>query len=165
MALDSDFIEAVKNRNKRLIRIMLGNIITIDPTSKTFKEMLEYAEQNMDDLFDIHHGELKVNRDAWTKDYYTDQQTELSFNFSRQRLELLCDIAVHLYSDRINAINEEIARKNKENTVKTVGGIAVVGGAVIAVVGAIAKTPIVVGVGIAAAVVGTIILITESKNK
>jgi hypothetical protein len=111
MTMDSDFIEAVKNSNVRLVRIKLGNIITIDPTLKTFAEMREYAERYMTELYEAHDGALNWAHSAWSKDYYNEQQSELSFNFSRERLDLLCSMAKELYTGRINSINEK--RKQK----------------------------------------------------
>jgi hypothetical protein len=165
MALESEFIEAVDAKNKRLVRIKLGNIITIDPTLKTFREMREYAESNIPDLFDVHTGVLKSSKEDWTKNYYNDQQTELSYNFSRERLQHLCDIAVYLYGDRINTINDNRTKENSGNTAKVAGGVALGGGVVLAGIGAIAEVPVVLGIGIAAAVIGAVVLITESQKK
>jgi hypothetical protein len=107
MTMDSDFTEAVKNSNLRLVRMKLGNIIAIDPTLKTFTEMHKYAERYMPDLYELHDGELNWEHFAWSKDYCIDQQTELSFNFSHERLDLLCSMAKIIYAGRINNINEK----------------------------------------------------------
>jgi hypothetical protein len=120
--MDSDFTEAVETGNRRMVRIKLGNIITIDPTLKSFREMLKYAEKYMPDLWDIHHGELCLNGNEWTKDYYTEQQSELCFNFSHERIELLCEMAKKLYAERINTINTERSMdgSNENQTVKDI---------------------------------------------
>jgi hypothetical protein len=162
MVLDNEFIEAVNGRNNRLVRIKLGNIITIDPTLKTFREMQDYAERHLDNLYDVHQGELNTDKSCWTKDYYIEQQAELSFNFSRERLGLLCNMAVHLYGARINTINESRTRENRDDTAKYVGGGALAGGVIVAGIGAAVKAPIVIGIGIAAAVIGAVILIKDS---
>jgi hypothetical protein len=164
MALDSEFIEAVDSKNKRLVRSKLGNIITIDPTLKTFKEMLVYAESNISDLFDVNSGALKSNRSDWTKDYYNEQQTELRFNFSRERIQLVCDIAIHLYGDRINTITENRSRESQGSSTKTVGVGAFGAGALVAGIGAIVKAPILVGIGLAMAVIGVVIFIKNSQE-
>jgi hypothetical protein len=111
--MDSDFTEAAKNRNRRLVRIKLGNIITIDPTLQNFREMLGYAEQHISNLWDVHEGELSYNSNFWTTDYYIEQQSELSFNFSHERIDLLCEMAKKLYVERIHTINA--ARKKAES--------------------------------------------------
>jgi hypothetical protein len=168
MALDSTFIEAVKNGDKRRVRIRLANSITIDPTLQTFNEMKVYAEQQIHDLYDAHKGELNTARSAWTKDYYDKEQTELSFNFSRERLALLCEMAAYFYGDRIDAINENRRREESpEMSTATKAGIGLTaGGALAAGVGALVKVPVIVGLGIAAAVVGVVVLVSESgENK
>ncbi|MDR0429963.1 MAG: hypothetical protein LBH58_05745 [Tannerellaceae bacterium] len=119
MAMDSDFVEAVKSSNLRLVRIKLGNIIAIDPTLKTFIEMREYAERYMPALYELHDGELNWEPSAWSKDYFNNQQSELSFNFSRKRLDLLCSMVKDLYTERINSINEK-RKQESENGFDTV---------------------------------------------
>jgi SpoVK/Ycf46/Vps4 family AAA+-type ATPase len=116
MMVNQDFLEAVRDSNLRMVRIKLGNIIAIDPTLKTFSEMREYAERYMPDLYDEHKGELNWEKSVWSKDYYNDQQAELSFNFSRERLELLCAMAQMLYAERIADINERHIHENKNDT-------------------------------------------------
>jgi hypothetical protein len=129
MAMDSDFADAVKDSNLRLVRIKLGNIIAIDPTIKTFTEMREYAERYMPDLYEPHDGELNWEQSTWSKDYYIDQQTELSFNFSRKRLDLLCSMARKLYAGRINNINEKRKREtgNDSETIRNFTGTVIEG--------------------------------------
>jgi hypothetical protein len=159
MALDNEFIEAVNDKNRRLVRFKLGDIITIDPTLKTFREMKDYAEHNLENLYDAHQGVLNIDKNGWTKDYYNEQQTELYYNFSSERLKLLCEMAVHFYGDRINTIHANRTRENRNETAKRVGGCALGAGVLVAGIGAIIKAPIVVGIGIAAAVIGVTVLI------
>jgi len=136
--MNSDFIEVCESPNRRIVRIKLGNIITIDPALVTFREMKSYAERHITDLYDVHSGDLNADKSAWTKDYYNEQQTELSFNFSRERLQLLCDMATYLYGGpggRINAINENRERERNANKSQTVTGGAVLGGGGSTVIG------------------------------
>jgi hypothetical protein len=179
MALDSEFIEACNSGNKRLIRVKLGNIITIDPTLKTFQEMKGYAEQHITDLYDAHSGELRKDKSSWTKDYYNEQQSELSFNFSRERLHLLCDMAQYIYggpSGRINVINKNREQERRANlstsmtggTIAVGGGGAVAGGIIAACVGKSIIGGIVVGgvIGaVAGAVIGAVIASSDKSNK
>ncbi|MDR0429962.1 MAG: hypothetical protein LBH58_05740 [Tannerellaceae bacterium] len=176
MILDPKFVEACDSGNKRLVRIKLGNIITIDPTLKTFREMRSYAEQRVTGLYDTNSGEPRKDRSLWTKDYYNEQQTELSFNFSRERLDLLCDIAQHIYGGaggRVNAINEKREQERKANASASVGkgvvagggGGAVVGGIVAACTGKAIIGGVIIG-GVIGAVVGAVIAsIADSNGK
>jgi hypothetical protein len=172
MALDLEFLEACNGGNKRLIRIKLGNIITIDPTLKTFREMQGYAEQHIVGLYDVHSGELRKDRSCWTKDYYNEQQSELSFNFSRERLQLLCDMAQYIYGGaggRVNAINANRERERKANTSMTTGAVlgggggAVVGGIIAACVGKAIIGGVIVG-GVIGAVAGAVIGAIADSN-
>jgi hypothetical protein len=179
MTLDSEFMEACNSRNKRFIRIKLGNIITIDPTLETFREMKRYAEQYISDLYDVHAGELRKDKSSWTKDYYNEQQSELSFNFSRERLQMLCDMAQYIYGGtggRIDTIkdNRERDRKAKMSASMTGGvimvggGGAVVGGVIAACVGKTIIGGIVIGgvIGaVAGAVIGAVLDSNDKSNK
>lgn len=176
--LDSEFTEACGSRNRRLVRIKLGNIITIDPTLKSFREMCVYAEEHIPDLYDSHSGEIKRDKSTWTKDYYNEQQSELSFNFSRERLQLICDMAQYIYggsAGRINTINENREREQKMDiSQSTIGGaiVAGAGGAVLGgVIAGLAGKAIIGGVvigGVIGAVVGAIIgtaIAADEKSK
>jgi hypothetical protein len=167
MMLDSEFTEACASKNRRFVRIKLGNIITIDPTLKTFREMCAYAEEYIPDLYDLHSGEIKRDKLTWTKDYYNEQQSELSFNFSRERLQLLCDMAQYIYggSDgRINTINENRERERKLNisqssiggAIVAGGGGAILGGVIAGLAGKTIIGGIVIG-GVIGAVTGAVI--------
>jgi hypothetical protein len=134
MALERDFIKAAEDKNKRMVRIKLANSITIDPTLRTFKEMHEYAIIHVSDLFDTHKGILLTDEKEWTKDYYDKQQTELSFNFSRERLKLVCDMAQRLYSGRIKTINNA-RMKNKETVNDWIGDFVVIFGEIVEHIG------------------------------
>jgi hypothetical protein len=164
MAIELEFEKAVNTGDTRMVRIKLANSITIDPTLKTFKEMREYAETHIPGLFDVHKGELLLDKKGWTKDYYDKQQTELSFNFSDKRLRLVCDMAEYLYETRIKTINENRARakQTRHTSTRTAGGVALGGGVLVAGIGAIAQAPVVVGIGITAAIIGAVVLIKGS---
>jgi hypothetical protein len=163
MVLDSEFVEACDSGNKRLVRIKLANIITIDPTLETFREMKPYAEQRVTGLYDTHSGEPRKDRLLWTKDYYNEQQTELSFNFSSERLDLLCDIAQHIYGGaggRINAINEKREQERRANASTSMRKGAATGGAIGAVVGvgvAAFAGKAIIGGGIIGGVIGVVV--------
>jgi hypothetical protein len=174
MALDSDFLEACNNGNKRFVRIKLGNIITIDPTLKTFREMKGYAEQCIPDLYDEHSGELRKDKSFWIKDYYIEQQSELSFNFSRERIQLVCDMTQYIYGKpggRIDAINDNRERERKvkmsnstvNGAVCVGGGGAVIGGVIAACMGKIIIGGVVIG-GVIGAVAGAVIGMIISSN-
>ena len=46
MTLTKEFMEAVGLGDKTLVRIMLKDIMLVDPSMKTFEEMSEFIEKN-----------------------------------------------------------------------------------------------------------------------
>lgn len=90
MALTNEFIDAVTNNKKTRVRIMLKDIMLVDPSMKTFNEMLSYAESIMDNLYDEHDGEnLNGNSATWTEEYMNQQMVSVVTNFSRERVNAL----------------------------------------------------------------------------
>ena len=70
MAITSEFMEAVNNGNRTRVRIMLKDIMLVDPTMAKFDEMLKYASSKMNDLYDEHDDEtLKYDRTEWNEAY------------------------------------------------------------------------------------------------
>ena len=70
MAITSEFMEAVNNGNRTRVRIMLKDIMLVDPTMEKFDEMLKYASSKMNDLYDEHDDEtLKYDRTEWNEAY------------------------------------------------------------------------------------------------
>lgn len=93
MALTEEFIEAVGNGKKTRVRIMLKDIMLVDPSLKTFNEMLTYAEKNLSDLYDEHDGEELISDSTeWDEDYMNQQMVAVVTNFSKERiaLDMLC---------------------------------------------------------------------------
>ncbi|MDU4651880.1 hypothetical protein [Sneathia sanguinegens] len=90
MKLNSEFIEAVNNKKKFAIRIMIKDSMLVDPTLKLCNEMLNYAENKILGLYDNHDGEiLEKDKNYWTEDYLNMQMVKLVNNFSKERIELI----------------------------------------------------------------------------
>ena len=51
MAITNEFRDAVQTGKKTRVRIMLKDMMLVDPTMKQFDEMLEFAKSNIPDLF------------------------------------------------------------------------------------------------------------------
>lgn len=98
MALTNEFMEAVSENKKTRVRIMLKDIMIVDPGLKSFGEMLRYAENNMPDLYDPHDGEQYMEDPAaWTEDDMNRQMVAVVTNFSRERVDLLQKMVRKLY--------------------------------------------------------------------
>lgn len=168
MTITIDFINAVKAKDMRLVRIMLKDSLVIDPTFSEFNQMMNSAGK-LSDLFDVHDGEkLNDNRLAWTKDYMDEQMVHIVYNFSKERLDLLKNICKHFYGG--NSQKSELNRhpqqyrgttkRQREMTKKQIGTGVAVAGAATTVIGIAVSQPIVVGVGVIAIVAGGVMIIT-----
>lgn len=98
MALTKEFLDAVEQRDETMVRIMLKDSMLLDPSLKTFEEMLQAAEAQMSGLYDAHDGEeLKQNSSEWDEDYMNLQMVSVVSNFSRERVPLLKKIVKKLF--------------------------------------------------------------------
>lgn len=150
MALTEEFIEAVGNGKKTRVRIMLKDIMLVDPSLKTFNEMLTYAEKNLSDIYDEHDGEELISDSTeWDKDYMNQQMVAVVTNFSKERIALLEEIVKKLYAHKI--------QRETETTNSSPSGVQVAGG-VIAVAGAGALIGGIAGSSVSVAIVGGVAL-------
>ena len=162
MAITQEFRDAVKNKDNRMVRIMLKDSLLVDPTFREFNEMLKIAESDITDLYDEHDGEvLKYEESIWTKDYMDEQMVQVVYNFSKERVDLLKRICKHIYRERASKIESE--KYNSEPkiiiTQKQVGiGLSAVGVGAIAV-GVAIETPIIVTAGVVVGIAGAIMII------
>lgn len=166
MAVTKDFKDAVNNNQKTKIRIMLKNSMIIDPSLKTFDEMLAYAEKNLPDIYDEHNGEELINdSSAWDEQYMNQQMVVLVTNFSKERIDLLRKIVKKLYAHRIkNETSDAIKSSRKPTGVQIAGGVIAVIAAIVALIGGIVESSIPVIAG-GAALIGGIAMIAFGRNK
>lgn len=165
MSISQEFRNAVEDKNNLLVRIMLKDNMVLDPSMKEFNEMILYAENNIEDLYDEHDGEIfSNNKEDWTKEYMDEQMVNVIINFSKERIELLKKVCRYLYSDRIKKHQNEVVSEEKAKiyiTKKQVGTGLAVAGVATTVVGAIVSKPIVIGVGVVTTVAGGILILSE----
>lgn len=171
MALTKEFKEAVDSAKKTRVRIMLKDIMIVDPSLKAFDEMLTYAEKNMLDLYDLHDGE-ELNNDfcAWDEDYMNQQMSLVVINFSKERIALLRKIVKKLYVHKIhmetrNSANNSTTSKSEITGVQIVGGIIVAAGASALLGGIIGAKASVAMIGGVAAIAGGIAMGALFGNK
>lgn len=164
MAITQEFIEAVNNKDIRMVRIMLKDSLVVDPTFVEFNKMSTLAEGNIVNLYDEHDGEiLKSKAIEWNKDYMDKQMVQVVYNFSRERINLLKDICKYIYRQRASRIERERKTYNTKIQIsqKQVGAGLVVGSAVATVVGISIAKPVIIATGIGAAVVGGLLIIKD----
>lgn len=173
MVLTNEFRDAVSNNKKTRVRIMLKDIMLVDPSMKSFDEMLSYAENNMRNLYDEHDGEiLSSNSDTWTEDYMNQQMVLVVTNFSRERINLLKKIVKHLYGNETEETRESIKRTStfsdtsKVNlTGKQIAGGIVAGVGVGTLIGGIIGSNVPVAIIGGVAIAGGTVLFMTGGNK
>lgn len=176
MALTKEFIEAVEGGKKTRVRIMLKDIMLVDPSLKSFEEMLVYAEGNMSDLYDQHDGEEFVHdSSAWDEDYMNQQMVSVVTNFSKERIDILGKIVSKLYSHKIQTETTTSLNNNHDEAngsgfgsgftgVQIAGGVIAVAGAVALIGGIVGSSAPIAIVG-GAALVGGIAMVALDGNK
>ncbi len=162
MAVSADYIQAVKSGNTLRVRLMLKNSLVLDPTGKSFEEMFDYAESNIEGLVDEHDGEVFKNISEWDEEYYNEQTVKVMDNFSEERLNLLKDMAGKILvafeqkdSSEVSAIEapEDINNKNTK----------MLGGGVLALGVALVIFGIVLDISVAVPAIGMICVVVGSS--
>ncbi|AYC11548.1 hypothetical protein LS1_01593 [Ligilactobacillus salivarius] len=108
MTLTTEFRDAVQSKNMISVKIMLKDGLLLD--EENFKEMLEYAKEQIPALIDEHDGEIFKPETEWDEDYLNEQLVVLVNNFSEERIKLLQSIIHKLYGKK--TINETDSTKS-----------------------------------------------------
>lgn len=173
MALTSEFTDAVSNNKVMRVRIMLKDIMLIDPGLNTFNEMLAYAEKNMTGLYDRHDGEVfRYSASDWTEDYLNQQMVSVVTNFSKERVAILKDIVMYLYGNKVKdkadtgraAASEDNTSGGRVTGKQIAGGIIALAGAG-ALIGGIAGANVPVAVVGGIAIAGGVALMTAEGSR
>ena len=166
MAITKEFQEAVENGKLIRVRIMLKDIMLVDPTMNKFDEMLDYAKIKLNNLFDEHNEEqLNYDNNMWNEAYLNAQMVAVVNNFSRERVELLRNMVKYLYRGKVDRINQNNEKTNQIRiTKKEVGiGMATVG-TVATVAGVCAQQGVFIAGGIVVAAVGVGLIVASKED-
>lgn len=151
MSISKEYVESVDNKDLLSVRLLLKNSLILDPSGKSFSEMLNYANEKLPDLFVDHDGESFKNKSEWDKDYFNEQTVKVVNNFSVERVELLKRIVRELYSEdecetkkTEKSGNVDDNHSDMSNSKKVGGVVAFVGGGLLISGLVIADTPIAV---------------------
>ena len=140
MAIDSRFIAHVDTGNMDRVYSSIVDEMGIDPAGSDLKEMCDYAQSKMPNMYQSHDNEnFNQNKASWNDDYFKAQYLKLlNGGFSRERLAFCIEMKRYLKADVIESrVIEEEQIRNKEAggvnpVVKFLGCITLVGGAVAA---------------------------------
>lgn len=168
MALTKEFIEAVESGKTLRVRIMLKDILLVDPTTAKFDEMEAYASSVLGNIYDEHDGEtLNYDVTGWNEDYLNEKMVEVVNNFSKERVELLKGMVRHIYRDKVQKISNDRASAHTQEkcavSQKHIGAGVTVAGAALAVAGICTSHTILTIGGVAAAAVGVALIVTDKR--
>ncbi|MFR3728268.1 hypothetical protein [Lacrimispora sp.] len=165
MAITNEFREAVESGKKVRVRIMLKDMMLVDPTMRQFDEMLDFAIGKIPDLYDEHdEEELKFNSSEWNEAYLNSQMVAVVSNFSKERVDLLRNMVKYLYRNKAEHIrSNETYKPNSSISRKQIGiGVTAVGAAA-AVAGICVHQGALIAGGVVVAAVGVGIILTDKE--
>lgn len=171
MALTSDFKDAVQNGKVTRVRIMLKDSLLLSSGGDEFQQMLDYAKGHMPELMDEHDGECLKKPDEWDEEYLNEQMVTVVNNFSKERIDLLVNMAKKMYKPQVSRTQLGISKSTYSSSNATNGsselssmqkaGMAVATvGAVTVIAGLAIKAPIAITIigGVAVIAGGAIYL-------
>lgn len=183
-----NFIDAVKNREVKSIRMMLSNELLLDPRGKTFSEMLQYAKDNIPNLFEENKPsdfEIPEDKSLWDDDFMFKVKKDLNNNFSYEKFGLFETVVMEVGKKKAQEIEKEERSRASQSHIesshdqktttasasqrkvlvnKKTASIITVSGAIIAVIGiGIGKTLLTLSGG--TIVVGGIVLLTVADKQ
>ena len=127
MKFTKEFTDAVEQKNRLRVRIMLKDAFLLDKTGDTFDKMEQYAAERVPELYEAHDEETLLNQpEQWTANYFNEQMTKLVGNFSRERVALLKKMAAALFGEKTETAAPERGKLS--------GGIWVAAGVVLVVI-------------------------------
>lgn len=127
MKFTKEFTDAVEQKNRLRVRIMLKDAFLLDKTGDTFDKMEQYAAERVPELYEAHDEEILLKLpEQWTIDYFNDQMVKVVGNFSRERVALLKKMAAALFREKAETAAPERG--------KLAGGIWAAAGVVLVVI-------------------------------
>ena len=136
MKFTKEFTDAVEQKNRLRVRIMLKDAFLLDKTGDTFDKMEQYAAERMPELYEAHDEEILLKQpEQWTIDYFNDQMVKVVSNFSRERVALLKKMAAALFGEKTEtAAPTERTETSAPERGKLSGGTWVAAGVVLVVI-------------------------------
>lgn len=166
MAITNEFKEAVETGKKTRVRIMLKDIMLVDPTMRQFDEMLTFAKSNITDLYDEHNGEtLKYDSSEWNEAYLNIQMVTVVSNFSKERVELLRNMVKYIYRDKAERIHSNNQYQSSSTIARKQVGMGVTAvGAATTVAGICTQQGLLIAGGVVIAAVGVGLIVTDKET-
>lgn len=172
------FIESVKSGDVEEVRLSLSNELLLDPRGKTFTQMLNYAKDNLSNLFEENKeaGYDVLPKEQWDEEFLFTVKNDLDSNFSVEKLAFYQAVIEIVGKDKMASLDEEekeakmqtervpLSKKNVKRSRKTVSMSVATGGAVLTIVGLCVGKTLLTLVGGAVFIGGVLITINDSRK-
>lgn len=173
--MKQEYIIAVDNHELAKVRIALVNSLNSNPTGEEFKEMLTYAKNHLDDLFEENREAYYdvPAEDDWDTTFMDRVADDLEMNFSIEKLAFYQVVIEKVRKNDIETILSSrhntmsaIDHPSKSKNLHAKTGIAVsTGGAILSIVGICKGITLLTIIGSAVLIGGVLICLTSSKRK
>ena len=172
------FIESVKSGDVEEVRLSLSNELLLDPRGKTFAQMLNYAKDNLSNLFEENKeaGYDVLPKEQWDEDFLFTVKNDLDSNFSVEKLAFYQAVIEIVGKDKMASLDEEDknakmqkssshqSREKAKCSKKTVSMSVTTGGAVLAIAGLCVGKTLLTLLGGAVLIGGVLITINDSRK-
>lgn len=177
--MDTKFIKAIEAKDVINVRLYLTNELALDPRGESFHEMLYYAENKLDNLYEEDNGGVfEQDPSKWDDIFLSKVKIELEDNFSREKLALYERVAKQVLKDKARRLDESDANNGQkncdstsqqfdgwfENHKKEVYTGVTVGGAVLTTIGLCVSKAALTTLGVVGLAVGGYMLYKETKK-
>lgn len=156
----------------------LSNELLLDPRGKTFTQMLNYAKDNLSNLFEENKeaGYDVLPKEQWDEEFLFTVKNDLDSNFSVEKLAFYQAVIEIVGKDKMASLDEEekeakmqtervpLSKKNVKRSRKTVSMSVATGGAVLTIVGLCVGKTLLTLVGGAVFIGGVLITINDSRK-
>lgn len=167
--MKKEFIDAIESNDIITARLIISNELLLNPKGDTYREMKEYAEANVPELYEVHDGgQLDFDEDSLSVDLLVQIKNELDSNFSRERIAVYEHVAGIVLREKIESeepaekpVQEECENDGRENKLF---GAAVATGLAAMAYGIIKDSPLTILSGVAVAAYSGAKLYNNKKN-
>lgn len=139
------FIEAINSNDIKSVRLFLSNELLLDPRGATFDEMLSYAEEHCENLYENYDSSFSIEKDSnmWNKKYMNDLKNEIDIHFVKDLVLHYREVTSAVLKEKIQTLAQEEREQQvppppiKKHTFEKIacGTLLVVGGTSLVVAG------------------------------
>lgn len=111
--MTSSFTNAVNQHDIITVRLSLSDELMLNPHGEEFDIMLQKAEENLSDLYQIDNGKsYQLDKSLWDKKFLYNLKNDLDTNFSKEKLCLYKKVVSYIYSAESNRHTLNVSDNN-----------------------------------------------------